>query len=732
MFQSKLSRRTFLKASATSAAAVTAVGAVSFNEWSEKNILAKENVEIKKITSTCDSCSSKCGIIVQTKNGRLHSLEGQPDHPNSKGKLCARGHGYSTIAYSPDRVKEPMKRNSKGEFEPISWEQAFEEIGTKLKEIVSKYGPQSVSITEDPRPSSKFYSPRFINALGSANYFPHLVVCSSARDTGYFHTLGVNSTGPDLGNTRFIMFIGRSYADGIRPSSIMGLAAAKKNGTKVVIVDPRLNNTANFANEWLAIRPGTDLAFVLAMSHVLVKEELYDKDFIANYTLGFEEYAKGLIEYTPEWAEGITGIPADTIARLAREMAGLKPKALIESSWRGAFGCTYFNSTETGRAIAQFNALLGNYQKPGGNVFGTKPHLGELDPAKYPAPPKPTVKKLGVEEYPLVFPPNGVATIVEKKAMEGISKAVIFNHSNAALGYGNPKYMAEALSKMELVVTIEIMMTDTALNSHYVLPDTTYLERDEVIEELPGKVPGIALRQKALDKVVPNSKPIDEIYQGLAEAAGIGQYFNFTVEEVNKALLAPTGISLDTLKEKGTIMFPDQAVKMGELPKLKTPSGKVEFYSKAYEEAGFNPVVQWQEPKVMPDKDSFRLITGKQSIHTHTQTANVPMLMQITKDYDLERVWMNPKRAKELGIKDGDMVEIKSSEATSKVRVFVTERIHPEAIFVPSHYGIRSKYQKTAKDIGFGYMEHVPFDLEPIGGHAMIHEVIVTVRKVGE
>lgn len=729
MLDSKLSRRGFIKASAATAVLASA-GTAGFQEWNANYVKAGEKAEIKKVASTCNGCSSKCGIIGHVKNGRLWKLEGHPDHPYSKGKLCARGHGYATVVYSKDRLTQPLKRVGEGKFEPISWEQAYKEIAEKLNGIIKEYGPAAVALTEDPRATGKFYSPRFIQALGSPNYYTHHVVCSNSRDAGFLHTLGVTATSADIGAAKYIMFIGRSYGDAIRPSSVQSLAEAKENGAKVVIVDPRLNNTGNFANEWLAIRPGTDLALVLAMSHVLIKENLHDTEFIKKYTVGFDEYAKELEKYTPEWAEGLTGISADTISRIAIEMGKAKPKSLIEQSWRGAFGCNYENSTETGRAVAMFNALLGNIQQKGGSIIGGKVKLGKLDPEKHPNPKEIDFKKAGVKEFPLAYEDNGVATIVAKEAMEGKMKAAIYYHSNAALGYGNPKYMKEALSKLELVVTIDVQMSETALLSDYVLPEVTYIERDELIEGLSGKTPGIALRQKIVEKVHPKTKPIDVIYTELAQACGVGQYFNFSLDDMNEAMLAPTGVSYKELKEKGTIMFPDEAIELGVMPELKTPSKKVEFYSETYKQAGFSPVVKWVEPKVNPEKESFRLITGKQAIHSHTQTANIPILMQITKDYDLERIWINPIRAKALGIKDGDLVEIKSSEAVSKVKAKVTERIHPEAIFVPSHYGITSKMQKTAHGIGFGYMEHVPFDFEAWSGAGNIQEVIVKVRKV--
>ncbi|MCL6574223.1 MAG: molybdopterin-dependent oxidoreductase, partial [Bacillus sp. (in: Bacteria)] len=273
MLESKISRRGFIKASAATTVLVSA-GTASFQEWSNVYVKASEKTEIKEIGSTCNGCSSKCGIIGHVKNGRLWKLTGHPDHPYSKGKLCARGHGYATIVYATERLTEPLKKVGEGKFEPISWEQAYKEIAEKLNKIIAEHGPRAISLTEDPRATGKFYSPRFINALGSPNYYTHHVVCSNSRDAGFLHTLGVTATSADISSSKYIMFIGRSYGDAIRPSSVQSLVDAKDNGAKIVIVDTRLNNTGNLATEWLAIRPGTDLALVLAMSHVLIKENL--------------------------------------------------------------------------------------------------------------------------------------------------------------------------------------------------------------------------------------------------------------------------------------------------------------------------------------------------------------------------------------------------------------------------------------------------------------------------
>ena len=721
MLQKRLSRRTFLKASAATTAVLSVVGTVEFKTW--QKTYASENADVKVIPSLCNACSSKCGIQVYSKGGRLWKVTGHPDHPFSKGRICARGHGVATLAYSPDRLTEPLKKKKDGTFEPISWKQAYQEIGQKLKEIVAK-DPSSVVFVEDPRPTGKFYGPRFLDAVGSPNYFNHLVVCSNARDTGFTHTIG-GVPGGDVANSKYIVFIGRSYGDGLRPASVQGLVAAKSNGAHVVIVDPRLNNTAPLADEWLAIRPGTDLALVLAMSNVLVTEELYDKDFVTNYSVGFEEYKKTIMEYTPAWAEKITGIPKETITRIAQDMAKVKPKAFIEQSWRGAFGSTYANSVDTGRAVALFNALLGNIQQKGGYIFGVPPKLGPVNPE----PPHSKLPRVDAE-YPLVSNKAGVASVIPQKAKEGKVKAAIIIQTNPVRGYSNKDYMMEGLKALELNVVIDVWMTETAMVADYVLPEPSYLERDDIIEGLPGGKPAVCLRQKTIDLVHKNTVPADQIFTEIAKEMGLGQYFNFTVDQANQAMLAPLGIPLDELKKKGTIVL-KEGVELGVVPKLKTPSGKVEFYNESFAKAGFSPVVKWMEPKVTPDKDSFRLITGKQSYHTHAYTANLPYMLQITKDYNSERLWINASKAKQFGLKDGDLVEVESSVAKSQIRIKVTERLHPECVYVPSPYGNFSEKLTLAKGVGFSYMDHLPHQIDPMGGTSMIHEIIVKIRKVG-
>ena len=732
MSENAITRRSFLAGSAGAVALAGCTGVLSFDAWSQAHAEESDaGGQTYTAHSLCNACSTKCGFTGYVVDGRLAKLLGDADHPYAKGKLCARGYGYSQIAYSADRLTDPLKKNADGEFQAISWDEAYAEIAEKVKAIIGSDGPEALAIVHDPRPSGKYYAKRFMNALGSANVYTHGAACNLSKESGFTQVIGSGNYESDVANSKMTMFIGRSYADAIRPSSVMALQEAHERGAHIVLVDPRCSNSKVFADEWVPINPGTDLALVLAMAQVLIREGRYDKAYVAEHSVGFDEWAASIADHTPEWAEKITGIPATTIARLAFEFAEAAPAASIEPSWRGAFGCSYQNSGETARAIACFNTLLGCWNQEGGALFTSSVSAGELDEAKFPAVPKPAGKQLGAAEYPLALSSMGSNLYAARMAKEGALKGMFFYNSNMAAGYSNTAYLAEALGNLDLCVVIDVQMSETAQLADYVLPDTSYLERLELPEFIGGTVPCVALRDQVIEKVHPNTKPVDEIFTELAEACGVGEYFPFTVEDLADAQLQSVGLSLDALKTTGVAYFPDKAFTYGKVPKWKTPTEKIQFTSEAAEAAGLPAGPVWMEPAVMPAGTQLRLIGGKQAVHSHTMTANIEDLMQITKDYDLTRVWINADVAAQLGIADGDEVEVSNSEHTGTCRAKVTQRINPTALFMPSHYGCSSPEQHTAYDVGLRQMDFVPFHLEPVYGAAMTQEAIVSVKKVG-
>lgn len=735
MSEHAITRRSFLAGSAGAVALTAAAGYVSFDAWEQAHADdGAQGGETKTVHSLCNACSSKCGFTAYVVDGRLTKLIGDEDHPYAQGKLCARGYGYSQIAYSKDRLTDPLKKNDKGAFEAISWDQAYSEIAEKVKAIIADKGPQALAMVQDPRPSGKYYTKRFMNALGSANVYTHGAACNLSKESGFTQAIGAASYASDMENSKMTMFIGRSYADAIRPSSVAELQRAHENGAHIVLVDPRCNNSIAFADEWVPINPGTDLAFLLAMSNVLVTRGLYDKQYVADNAVGFEDWAASLADCTPEWAEKITGIPATTIARLAVEFAEAAPAASIEPSWRGAFGCSYANSGETARAVCLFNTLLGCWNQEGGAIFTPSVSAGDVDKEKFPSVPKPEAKIAGTEEYPLALTSMGTNLFAAEQAKNGDIKGMFFYNSNMAAGYSNPAQLAEDFANLDLMVVVDVQMSETAMLADYVLPECSYLERRELPEFVGGRVPVVSLRDQVLEVIHPNTRPADVIFTQLAEACGVGQYFPFTVDELADAQLRSVGTSLDELRQVGTISFPEKAYTYGKVPEWKTPTGKIQFVSEACEAAGLSACPVWVEPQVMPNETvgEFRLIGGKQAIHTHTQTANCEPLMDITKSYGLDRIWINAEVAERLGIADGDEVVLSNTMAEGPIKVKVTERINPTAIYMPSHYGCKSPDQHTAYGVGLNFMDFVPFHMEPAYGSAMTQETLVSVQKVGE
>lgn len=733
MSENAITRRGFIAGSAGVAAAAAWGGYLGFG--AQQTAYADQGEEDSADSwayTLCNACSSKCGYKAFVKDGKLSKLLGNPAEQNSKGKLCARGYGYPTIAYSKDRLSDPLKKNDKGGFDPISWDQAFKEIGEKVQGILSSDGPQALAMVQDPRPSGSYYSKRFINALGSANFYTHGAACNLSKASGFTQVIGTGDYESDPENAKMIMYLGRSVADAIRPAHLKAMQKAHENGAKVVIVDPRLNASSVFASQWVSINPGTDLALVLAMSNVLIKENLYDAAYVAANVEGFDEFAEGVKDCTPSWAASVTGVPENVIAGLAHDFAKAAPAACIDSGWRGAFGNQYANSGETARAICIFNTLLGCWNQKGGALLTSSASAGALDEKKFPPVPKPEGKQAGAEEYPLAVSSMGVNVYAAKLAKEGKMKGMFFYNSNMVAGYSNPKYLGECLDALELCVVIDIQMSETAQHADYVLPECSFLERMELPSFAGGKMPTVSLRDKVLDTILPNTKPCDEIFCGLAQACGVGEYFQFSVEELADAQLQSVGLSLDALRKSGTAAIPGKEFVYGTTPAWKTPTGKIQFASEACKQAGYPAAPTWLAPSVAPAGGTqFRIITGKQPIMSHTSTANCEALMSITREYDLTRVWMNAERAAQLGIEDGDIIEISNEQHTGTARVKVTQRMNPTALFVPGAYGCSSAEQKTAYGVGLRPTDFTPFQLEAGYGGTQAHEVLVSVKKVG-
>ncbi|MBF0608457.1 MAG: molybdopterin-dependent oxidoreductase [Magnetococcales bacterium] len=729
MQRDKISRRSFLKQVGGTTVAVSSL--FGFDWWRKNN---SRPTEIKKIPTQCHGCgANRCGIYVYVKDNRVWKIEGNPGTHNNGGSVCPRGHGYIHELYSPARLRQPLKRTDNGTYEPITWEQAFKEISVQLNLIIMEHGPQSVFWLQYPMANAAL-SFRFMHALGSPNTCSHGSTCYTARNAGFNATYG-GLPDSDIQHCQYLIIVGRNPTGGIKLYQMKELTLAKDRGAKIVVVDPRHSETAVIANEWLSVKPGTDLAFLLALLNVIIEEGLYDQDFVNNYTVGFDKLADETISYPPEWAERVCDIPKGTIYRIARELASYRPKAMIHRGYHGGYGAGYLNSFQTARAVAIVNALLGNYERTGGLYMPLQPTLGELKEAGHPSPDIPGVPKADGSGIPGRYPAgsysDGISHAIPELALSGVLKAGFVYHSNPARTNPNPKRVIAGYRNLQLLVTIDCVMSETAALAHYVLPESFFLERDDSVDTVhSARVAQLTITQQVVPPIH-DTKPLLDILKGISNGVGIEKYFNFTNEELNHFRLKPFGVTLETLKKEGVVEVGPHWVE-GFKP-CKTPSGKVEIYSDRLSAWSVDPLPRWQEPLLSPDKNdphSFRLIHGKQSVATHSMTANIAILMQLSIRYNLLRLWMNTQRGQRLGLKDGDMVVIDNELGRGVVKVRLTEGIHPSAVWLPSGYGIFSQALQNAYGIGPSYNDFLNTHFDPVVGHVMSSEVIVKVKKV--
>jgi thiosulfate reductase / polysulfide reductase chain A len=725
-----ITRRKFLAASAAGGAAVVAGSYLTLDSMAAKEIPAQD---INIIPTLCDGCGNWCAINVYTRGGKIWKAEGNPIAGNNLGRICAKGHALLHEVYNKDRIKSPLKRIGPNKFEPISWEQAYREIGEKVRGISEKFGPESLFWLHYPEGNAQMAT-RFMRALKSPNVFSHASTCFLPRNIGWWLTVGDSKPEHDFENSRFIMLLGRNPGAGLQLRKLRDIAAGKERGARLVVVDPRFSESASMAHEWIRIRPGTDLAFMLAIAHVMVQEKIYQKDFVEKHTEGFEEFSKGIEEYTPAWAQEKTSVPKETIVRIAREMATAAPRALIHRGYHGAMGTQYKNSLQLVRSVACVNGLMGNFNQLGGLFPAPKVKLGKLDSSKYPAPEEVSDSMVDgsgdQERYPLTPTGHGLTHAIPELAMQGKLKAGFIYHNNPLRTNPNPARVIEGYRKLELLVSFDYVLSETASISHYILPESYYLERDDVVHTNHSyNTKQVAIRQQVI-KPLYDTKPLAHILRELAPQLGIENYFNFTLEEWNSAALQPLGITLEQLKKEGVIDLGGKW-QPGE-PEFKTPSGKLEFASSTLRDLNLPVIPQWEDPLVAPDSNdphSFRLIHGKQGHHTHARTVNQKYLQQITTMNDWGRVWIHPDRAKALDIKDGDCMTISSSVGKGRARARVIGGIHPDCIFLPSGYGVFSRNLHTGFGYGISYNDFLPTYFEPVLGHTMSCEIVVRVEK---
>lgn len=515
LLDEKVGRRRFLKgtgaAAAATAAGVSAAGCASVG--SQEHPIQINTAGVGQwgreagewIPSCCNMCGGQSGIMAHVVDGIVEKIEPNNWNPNNYsnistdffngyteefgckegGAICPKGNASTQQLYDPDRVKTPLKRTNPDhsigadpKWQPIAWDQALDEIAARMQAL--RGGGEAHKLlwfSEDH--SFTHIQADFMRLFGSPNYANHSNLCDVARKASFKTVVGHDRPLADFLQSKYIMLWGWNPTSAIKWVYLPRIITRGiEQGAKMVVVDPYLSDTAVKGQEWVALRPGTDGALALAMGHVIVRDELYDAQFVKTWTVGFEEYRAYVKDKTPQWAEQITGISAKTIERLAREVATTKP-AVIDA-WSGPG--QHSNGVQSGRAIAALGALVGGIDRPGTMIIPDK-RGGKYTPADPDDTAALTFKQPRFDElnrYPLGHS-SGVYTQAFENLAEGKGpyqpKMGVIVFQNVMMSVPGQATVAKALAKLETLVVIDTMLSETAMMADYVLPGTTYLER---------------------------------------------------------------------------------------------------------------------------------------------------------------------------------------------------------------------------------------------------------------
>jgi thiosulfate reductase/polysulfide reductase chain A len=705
------SRRKFIKISALglggAAAATSTLNMFGANSYLEK--LAVNNIakKFKRTPTYCEVCFWKCAAWTYTdEEGAIKKIIGNEDDPHCYGRLCPRGTGGIGMYNDEDRLKTPLIRttiNGEQTFREASWEEALDLIASKFNGIKEKYGAESLALLKHGAPGA--HLEHLYKSIGSDTIAePAYAQCRGPRETGFSSTFGswVGSPEPtDIRDTKCLVLIGSHIGENMHNTQVQEMSEAIDNGATIITVDPRFSTAASKSQHWLAIKPATDIALMLAWMNVIIEENLYDKEYIDKYAIGFNELKEHASQFTPEWAYGITTIKPKEIRKTARAMANAAPSVIIHP---GRHVTWYGDDTQRARAMAILNALLGSWGRRGGFYFKEK-----ISIPKYPHPayhhPKWGWKEIG-EKYPLAQ--MGITTEVVKASIPNADnkypvKAWMVAGTNITKSIPNRKLLEEAIEALEFMVVIDTMPMDVTGYADVVLPECTYLERYDGIRSATNRLPSIAVRIPAV-KPKYDSKPAWWIAKQIGERMGAGEYFNYNdFEEVIEWQLQKMGTSLEEMKKIGVKNYPRTSgslyLKEDEKYEFPTQSGKIELFSQELKSLGFDPIPKYtKHPE--PPQGFYRLNYGRAPMHTFSRTANNPNLNDLKSENDL---WVNPKVARINGLKTGQKVWLKNQDeitSTFSIKVRVTERIRWDSVYMVHGFGHDNK--KLSRAYGKG------------------------------
>lgn len=608
----------------------------------------------------------------------------------------------------------------------MSREEALDFTAGKLKALAAQHGPETVAFFKHG--IGAYYVEHALKAFGTPNVAaPSFARCRGPRDVGFNLTFGTDPGSPettDISHTRCLVLVGSHLGENMHNSQVQEFADALRNGATVIVVDPRFSTAASKAKYWLPIRPGTDTALLLAWTNVIVREGLYDREFVGTYGLGFDQFAAAIAGNTPQWAAEQTGLDAALIETTAREIARHRPVSLIHPGLRSTW---YGNDAQRGRALALLNALMGNWGRQGGFYL---PHYIGID--EYPGMPSYPKSARGKADNPVVdgrkrwpFVSQTVTTGLREATITGEPypvKAWVVDATNLLQAMPGRARTLEAIDRLDLLVVIDTVPSEIAGYADVVLPEAVYLERFDTLNDDCLRLSFLALRQPVVEP--PHEQKAGWwIGRELGKRLGVEAFFPWKdMEDCLRTRITNAGFNWDELRATGILTGPPQPIYVDDGAALEfgTPSGKVEFYSAQLADKGFDPVPRYEPPDPAP-AGMLRLITGRAPMHTFSRTQGNAYLHGLM---PTNEVWIHPAQAAKFKLRDGQRVRLRNQDGvvSDPAPLRATERIHPECVYMVHGFGLTNPEWKTGYRHGASTAQLTTrVKIDPLMGGTSIH-----------
>ena len=686
----------------------------------------------KKFTY-CGICLAACGMEVEVENNQIVSLRGDSKHPLTRGFLCKKGTACREMTTDPLRILYPYKREG-SDWRRISWDQAYGEISRKLGEIIDQYGPQSVGMYFGAGTATSsvksVVAGAFLEELGTDRMYNVLTLEFSNRylvmEAMYGHQFMLAQ--PDLEKTQCLLLFGSNPLVSLdHPGIVPSLKAFEKRGAKLIVVDPRKTETARIADIHAEVIPGTDLFLLLAIYSHIYQNALHDPQFLREHCVNHEAL-EGLQKLTPEAAETICGVPADTIRQIAEEFA--KAESACAVAKLGIH--TSRNCTLTYWLIEALNAVTGNLDRPGGLIFNP----GAIDLTKITdSPEKRKAHQSKIGKYPYLTGAYPASVLAREMMMDGPDRirALIVEGGDPSLSFPKAREFDEAIEDLDLLVTIDFYMNETSQKADYVLPVANFFEKDDIYLTFPDHFPYPFAQW--------SHKVVDPPGEAKAEWEIFGELSRTMKQEPRtEDAFEPKKTLGMMLPALGTIDFQElmdspHGLKLGDiefgaaLKRISTPSGKVDVAP-----ADFVAALQdVSSPQKGSEQFPLLLITGERT--PHTKTTNFRSAARLTARQSGTFLRISSEDAAAMSISDGDMLEVSTRSGSAEVPAKVTTDIRPGVVSMPHGWGRKLFHPETKTEVELqGVSDNLLTDtaeLDAFTGMPIYNSIPCSVRKAG-